>query len=153
MHDARFVGGLNARTDLRDDVGDLRRWKGSVAARVLLQQLPGGPLDGEIVHPAGRFTDLDGPHDVRVNHALAKMGFAQKALHGRAVVSKLLAQHLYGHLAMDRMPGAKHGGRATFADLTLERVTREGTPDQILTWHGREPNRAREGRQASEALD
>src|SRR5687767_7379309 len=122
-----------------------------MATRVLLEQLASRPFDREVMHPGARLADLDGLHHVRVNDPLAEMRFAEEPLHRRPVVAQFFAQYLHGYLSVDRMPGPEYGGRATFANLTLERVARQGPPDQILAWHGREPNRGRGGKQASRA--
>jgi len=142
-----LVRGLHRVGDLHHDVRHLVRRKRTVAARVLLEQLARRPFDREEVHTGRRFADLDRSHDVRVRHPLAIVRLADTSRDRRAIVAQFLAQHFDGDCAVVRMLGAKNSGCAAFADFRLERVSGKSTPDQILPWHGREPNDASEGGQ------
>ena len=84
-----------------------------------------------------------------MNNSLAIARFAKKPRHSRAIIAEFLAQHFHGHQPVVRMLCAEHCGRATFAHFVLERVASQRAPDQILPWHGGEPNTASLG-QASE---
>ena len=102
---------------------------------MFLEQLTERPLDREVVQTC-LLADLDGAHHVRVHDALAESRFPEKSGDGRAVVAELLAQDLQRDGTVRGMARPEHGRRATFADLTLERIPGYGPPDQTLTWHG-----------------
>ena len=90
MHRVHGIG------DLADDERGLFGRERDVPLRVLLEELAGGPLDGDEVHSGARFADLDRLHDVRMQDLGAVGRFAQETRDRGAVVAQLLAQDLHG---------------------------------------------------------
>src|SRR6185437_1441122 len=136
MHDADGVRGVHRVGNLPNDRAHLVDGQRSLSLGVFLEDLAGGPLDGEKVHAGTGFTDLDRPDDVGMLDPLAIARLAKKARDGRAILAQLFAQHFDRDGAVIRMLRAEDGRGSSLADFTLQRVTGDRLADEALTGHG-----------------
>ena len=120
MNDADGVRRMYRVGDLLHDRAHFVGGQRPLSLGVLLEDLAGGPLDGEEVQAGTGLADLDRPHHVRMLHALAVARFAKKPRDRCAVLAQLVAQDLYGNGAVIRVLCAENGGRSAFTDFALK---------------------------------
>ena len=121
--------------DLLDDRAHFIDRKCAESLRIFLEQLAGGPLDGEEVHPRPSFADLDRAHNVRMLHPLAVPRLAKKPRYRCAILPQLFAQHFNGDDPMVAMLRAEDGGRSAFTHFALQRISSNRLTDEVLTRH------------------
>ena len=66
MNDVRRMSGIDGIGDLAHDVRDFLSHEWCITLRIALEQLAGGPFNGQKVKSLARFTNLDRADDVRV---------------------------------------------------------------------------------------
>jgi hypothetical protein len=106
-----------------------------LALGVFLQELAGGPLDGEKVQSRTGLADLDRAYDVGMLHTFAVARFSKEARHSSTILPQLFAQHLDRHGSVIGVLGAKNGGCSAFAHFALQGISGDCLTYEALTWH------------------
>ena len=136
MHDSRRMRCRHGVRNLPNDLDDLVDRQRGASLGVLVQDLPGGPLDREVVDARPGLADLDGAHYVGVGDPRAKLGLSKEPSDCGLVLAKTLAQHLNSHRAVGRVRGAIDGRRASLPHKRLKLVSCQLTSQKRLARHG-----------------
>ena len=102
---------------------------------ISLEKLTCSPLNGQKMHPGGRFADLDGLNHIWVLDSLSIACFADKTGYSRFVLTELFTQHFHGDDAMRRMLCTEDGGCSALPNFATQGISCERSTYQVLFRH------------------